>query len=134
MTRVLPILAYRDAPAAIRFLVDAFGFEERAVYTRPTDDAIVEHAELAWAGGEGGVMLSTAAKDDSPFAARAPGTDAIYVVCTDPDELFLRSTAAGATVVRPLTDQDYGSREFTVRDPEGTLWSFGTYCGAEDRR
>ena len=35
--------------------------------------------------------------------------------------------AAGATIERELTDQDYGSREFTARDPEGNLWSFGTY-------
>ena len=53
----------------------------------------------------------------------------MYVVCDDPDGLFERATAAGAEVVRGLTDQDYGSREFTVRDPEGNLWSFGTYKG-----
>ena len=35
--------------------------------------------------------------------------------------------AAGGDVVAPLTDQDYGSRDFTVRDPEGNIWSFGTY-------
>jgi uncharacterized glyoxalase superfamily protein PhnB len=25
------------------------------------------------------------------------------------------------------TDTSYGSRDFTVRDPEGNLWAFGTY-------
>jgi uncharacterized glyoxalase superfamily protein PhnB len=35
--------------------------------------------------------------------------------------------AAGAQVERELADMDYGSREFSVRDPEGNLWSFGTY-------
>ena len=30
-------------------------------------------------------------------------------------------------VVRELSDTDYGSREFSVRDPEGNVWSFGTY-------
>ncbi|WP_407646997.1 VOC family protein [Actinacidiphila soli] len=35
--------------------------------------------------------------------------------------------AAGAEVVMPLTDQVYGSRDYTARDPEGNLWSFGTY-------
>ncbi|MFR9750988.1 VOC family protein [Nocardia sp. 004] len=48
----------------------------------------------------------------------------------DPDALFARATAAGAEVVRDLRDEDYGSRGFTVRDPEGNLWSFGTYWGA----
>jgi uncharacterized glyoxalase superfamily protein PhnB len=35
--------------------------------------------------------------------------------------------AAGGEIVRPLEDQDYGSRDFAVRDPEGNIWSFGTY-------
>ena len=26
-----------------------------------------------------------------------------------------------------ITDADYGSRDFSVRDPEGNVWSFGTY-------
>jgi uncharacterized glyoxalase superfamily protein PhnB len=54
----------------------------------------------------------------------------LYVVTEAPDELFERATAAGAEVVRGLKDEDYGSRGFTVRDPEGNLWTFGTYRGA----
>jgi uncharacterized glyoxalase superfamily protein PhnB len=53
----------------------------------------------------------------------------VYIVCDDPDSLFERATGAGAEVVRGLRDEDYGSRGFTVRDPEGNLWSFGTYRG-----
>jgi uncharacterized glyoxalase superfamily protein PhnB len=126
---VWPILPYRDARAAIAFLVDAFGFEERAVYARDGDRDVIEHAELRWRPG-GGVMLATAGKDDSPFGRREAGNDAVYIVCDDPDGLFARATAAGAEVVRGLVDEDYGSREFVVRDPEGNLWSFGTYAGA----
>ncbi len=126
---VWPILSYRDARAAIAFLTDAFGFEERAVYARDSDPAVIEHAEMRWPLG-GGVMFGTAGKDDSPFGQRAPGTSAVYVVCTDPDALFERVVAGGAQVVRGLVDEDYGSRGFTVRDPEGNLWSFGTYAGA----
>jgi uncharacterized glyoxalase superfamily protein PhnB len=51
------------------------------------------------------------------------------VVCDDPDGLFERAAAAGAEVVRGLADEDYESRGFTVRDPEGNLWGFGTYGG-----
>ncbi|MGH9279492.1 MAG: VOC family protein, partial [Acidimicrobiales bacterium] len=47
----------------------------------------------------------------------------------DPDTLYKRATEAGAEVVRGLEDADYGSRGFTVTDPEGNLWSFGTYRG-----
>jgi uncharacterized glyoxalase superfamily protein PhnB len=53
----------------------------------------------------------------------------VYVVCDNPDELFERAVGAGAELVRGLRDEDYGSRGFTVRDPEGNLWSFGTYGG-----
>ncbi len=126
---VWPCFAYRDARAAIAFLVDAFGFEERAVYARDDDPNVVEHAELRWPLG-GGIMLGTSGKDDSPFGSRQPGTESTYVVCQDPDALFERATGAGAELVRGLVDEDYGSRGFTVRDPEGNLWSFGTYAGA----
>lgn len=125
---VWPVLSYRDAPAALAFLSDAFGFEERAAHRRDDDPSIIEHAEMRWPLG-GGIMFGTASKDDSPFGQRTPGNDAVYVVCEDPDGLFDRAVAAGAEVVRGLVDEDYGSRGFTVRDPEGNLWSFGTYSG-----
>lgn len=128
-TSIWPILAYRDARGGIEFLTSAFGFEQRAVHARDDDPAVVEHAELRWPLG-GGVMLGTAGKDESAFGRRLPGNDSVYVVCDDPDALFARATGVGAEVVRGLVDEDYGSRGFTVRDPEGNLWSFGTYAGA----
>ncbi|HEY3671396.1 MAG TPA: VOC family protein [Acidimicrobiia bacterium] len=128
LTHVWPNLTSRNARAAISFLVDAFGFVEVATYSRDDDADIVEHAELRWPPG-GGVMLGTAGKDDGPFGQRLTGNDAVYVVCSDPEGLLARASAAGATLVRGLADEDYGSRGFTVRDPEGNLWSFGTYAG-----
>ena len=125
---IWPTLSYRDALAAIEFLTSAFGFESTATYTRDEDPSIVEHAELRWPLG-GGVMLGTAGKDDSPFGQRTPGNDSVYVVCDDPDGLLVRAQRGGAEIVRGLVDEDYGSRGFTARDPEGNLWSFGTYRG-----
>lgn len=125
---VWPCLTYRDARGAIAFLTDVFGFQETAVYAREDDPSVIEHAELRWPLG-GGVMLGTSAKDESAWGRRAPGNDAIYVVCDDPDKLFDRAVAAGVETVRGLVDEDYGSRGFTVRDQEGNLWSFGTYRG-----
>lgn len=110
------------------FLAEAFGFEETAMYTREDDPTIVEHAEMRWPLG-GGVMFGSACKDESEFGKRISGNDSTYVVCDDPDALFERATAAGAEVLRGVRDEDYGSRGFTVRDPEGNLWSFGTYWG-----
>jgi uncharacterized glyoxalase superfamily protein PhnB len=127
-TVMWPALRYADARAAIRFLVEAFGFEELVSYPGETDD-IVAHAELRGPAG-GGIMLGSAARADSAIAGVPAGVGAIYLMIDDPDSLYARATAAGATVVRELTDQDYGSREFTVQDPEGVYWSFGTYGGA----
>jgi uncharacterized glyoxalase superfamily protein PhnB len=127
-TSIWPCLTYTDARAALEWLEKAFGFEPTAVYARQGDDSIVEHAEMRWPEG-GGIMLGTAGKDDGPFSSRATGQTAVYVVCTDPDALFARASGLGAEVVMGLTDTDYGSRDFSVRDPEGNLWSFGTYAG-----
>jgi uncharacterized glyoxalase superfamily protein PhnB len=126
-TVMWPTLRYSDAHAAIQFLIDAFGFERVAVYE--TDDR-VDHAELRWPGG-GGVMLGSADRADSSISGLTAGTGSIYIVTDDPDGLHKRACAAGATVTGELRDEDYGSRGFTVRDPEGVFWSFGTYAGAK---
>jgi uncharacterized glyoxalase superfamily protein PhnB len=51
----------------------------------------------------------------------------VYVAVADTDALYERAKAAGAEIVRELHDTDYGSRDFAAKDPEGNLWSFGTY-------
>lgn len=126
-TVVWPGLRYRDAPAAMDFLVKAFGFEVVADY-RGADQNVVDHAELRVPGG-GGVMLGTD-RPDGVLKDLPAGVGSVYVVIDNPDELFERAVGAGATVVQGLRDEDYGSRGFTVRDPEGVYWSFGTYAGA----
>jgi uncharacterized glyoxalase superfamily protein PhnB len=124
--QVWPTLRARDARALIRFLTDAFGFEETVVYG---DGDRVEHAQLSWPPG-GGVMLGSVRESpDDPWPV-PPGSFGAYVVTDDPDGLFERATSAGAQVIAGLHDTDYGSRDFAVRDPEGNLWSFGTYRGA----
>lgn len=125
-TIIWPSVRYDDALAAIRFLVDAFGFERVAVYE---NDGRVDHAELRRPGG-GGIMCGSAARTDSSIADLPPGTGSVYVVDPDPDSVFERAVEAGATVVQQPRDEPYG-RGFTVRDPEGVFWSFGTYAGAE---
>ncbi|SDP47721.1 Uncharacterized conserved protein PhnB, glyoxalase superfamily [Klenkia soli] len=123
--QVWPTLRATDAPALIRFLVDAFGFEEVAVMA---DGDTVHHAQLAWPLG-GGVMLGSARQSDADRWPLRPGTFGAYVVCDDPDALFTRAVVAGATVGREPEATGYGSRECLLLDPEGNHWSFGTYRG-----
>jgi uncharacterized glyoxalase superfamily protein PhnB len=131
---VWPTLRARDARGLIRFLVDAFGFEETVTWGDQPDGSgdVVVHAQLSWPLG-GGIMLGSAREGaDDPWPV-PPGSTGCYVVTDDPDALHDRAVAAGADVVQPLHDTDYGSRDFAVRDPEGNRWSFGTYRG-EPRR
>lgn len=128
---LIPTLRYRDAPAAIDWLQRAFGFERHAVYEDPDDPAIVHHAELRF--GSGMLMLGSARESLGPewavlTPAQAGGsTGAIYAIVDDPDAHCAHARAAGAEILREPTDQSYGSRDYMARDPEGHVWSFGTY-------
>jgi uncharacterized glyoxalase superfamily protein PhnB len=122
MQSIYPVLRYKDAHVAIDFLESAFGFERLAVYEE--DGGGVGHAELSF-GGEV-VMLSSAGQGDPRFD-QVVGRTSVYVVVDDPDALHERAKGAGAQIEMPPTDQHYGSRDFTARDSEGNLWSFGTY-------
>jgi uncharacterized glyoxalase superfamily protein PhnB len=123
---IFPALHYRDADAAIGFLKTAFGFDEKAVHRAP--DNSVQHAELLL--GDQLVMLgqypAEGAMGGHPFDALA-STISLYLLVENPDTHLKRAQESGATIVREIEDTDYGSREYSARDPEGNLWSFGTY-------
>jgi uncharacterized glyoxalase superfamily protein PhnB len=124
---VWPSLRSQDAKGLIKFLTDAFGFEESLMVE---DAGVVHHAELRWPLG-GGLMLGDKRASDDDVHDRLPtGPVSVYVVCDDPDGLFERARACGAEVLQGLKDEDYGSRGFAVRDPDGNVWTFGTYQGA----
>jgi uncharacterized glyoxalase superfamily protein PhnB len=125
-TYVWPSLAARNARALIDFYVEAFGFTISALYG---EGDRVDHCEILWPLG-GGVMLGDERPEGGDGSLRS-GTFGAYVVTDNPDALHDRAMAAGATLLRALNDTDYGSREFAVKDPEGNVWSFGTYRGAE---
>jgi uncharacterized glyoxalase superfamily protein PhnB len=122
MQNIYPVLIYQDARAAIEFLETGFGFEPRAVHDG--EDGAVAHAELEL-GGEV-IMLSSSSEGNDRFN-QAVGNYSLYVVVDDPDAHHARAKDAGAEIVLGLKDEDYGSRGYTARDPEGNLWSFGTY-------
>ena len=115
---VFPTLVYDDANAAIDFLTAAFGAERHAVYG---DNGSIQHAELRL--GNGLVMFGSSGAD----AKATRGGGGVYVVVEDPDALCVRARDAGAEIVREPFDTDYGSREFSAKDPEGNVWHLGTY-------
>lgn len=117
---VIPALRYRDAPAAIEFLVNAFGFEKNMVVKG--EERAIEHAQLKH--GIGMVMLGSAREGDM-FSDQGPTS--IYVIIDDVAAHHDRAMAAGAEIVMPPEEQDYGGSSYTARDPEGNWWSFGDY-------
>src|SRR5918994_5871284 len=117
---VFPTLSYDDAPAAIDFLIEAFGAERHAVHS--ADDGTIQHAELRF--GNGIVMLGSASGEMRATRGRGGG---VYIVVADPDEHRARAREAGAEIVRELHDTEYGSREYAAKDPEANTWYFGNY-------
>ncbi|MEV7564452.1 VOC family protein [Streptomyces tanashiensis] len=122
---ICPALRYEDAKAAIRQLTEGFGFTEHAVYEG--EDGRVMHAELTC--GNGMVMLGSKGSGTAFDKLMADGgPTAVYVRVDDVDEHHARAVAQGIEIVMPPTDQEYGSRDYTARDAEGNVWSFGTYA------
>ncbi len=129
---IIPCLRYADAPAAMDFLCRAFGFERHAIYPNAADPTRIDHAQLVREGQM--IMLGSVADNDHARAApmttvaKAGGnTQAPYVVLDDVDAHAARARAEGADIFKPPTDEDYGGRVYSARDPEGNVWSFGSY-------
>ena len=113
MSDIFPFMRFADGDAALDWLSRAFGFEQRSVYRG--DDGTVHHAELSL--GAGTIMLGQG----------DPSSQGVYVAVDDVDAHYERAKAAGAEITRELADTEYGSREYSARDLDGHVWSFGTY-------
>jgi uncharacterized glyoxalase superfamily protein PhnB len=129
-TTVIPGVRYRNALEMIAWLERAFGFEKHAVYTG--QDGIVMHAELSF--GDGMIMLGSV-NNGTPSSALMKQPDEIggaetqssYLVVSDCDSTYATAKAAGAYMLMDLEEKDYGGKGFTCRDPEGHIWSVGSY-------
>jgi uncharacterized glyoxalase superfamily protein PhnB len=124
-----PAVAYDNAPAAIRWLTDVLGLRVIRIFEMP--DGTVAHAELAWRTSL--VFVHQRPGSENPWSVVGPSSIALAADSTDiVDRHHARAVAAGADIVRPAYDSKTpafpeGSRQFDVRDPEGNLWTIGTY-------
>ena len=128
---VWPILHYDDTDAAARFVVEVLGFRESLI-ARDDMGGIV-HAELRWPAG-GTVLIGSTRHTDGVHGGLRPGASAMYVPTDDVDAVHQRALEANAEIIAPPHVTRFGSGDdayaMTVRDPEGYLWTFGTYRGA----
>ncbi len=125
---LMPVLRYSDCNKALDFLTKTFGFKEGNAFR--DDKGNVMHAEVWF--GNGGIVIGPVADTAFGKVMRQPTeaggvTASLFAVVNDPDAHFARSQQAGFEIILPLRDESYGSREYSVRDPEGHVWTFGTY-------
>ena len=127
---IIPGLRYTDAPAAVEWLCAAFGFEKHLVV--PGGEGEIAHAQLTYRNSM--IMLGSAGTYGGGYdellvqpAEAGAVTQAPYVIVDDVDVHCTRARDAGAEIVMEPTDQDYGGRLYTCRDPEQHLWNFGSF-------
>ena len=113
---IVPYFTYADGHAAMAFLERAFGL--RRVQAMDGEDGALMHAEMVH--GSGVVMLGT--------GEAARGSPGVYLVVEDVDAHHARAAEAGAEIVHPPEDTEFGTRRYRARDAEGHEWSFGTYA------
>jgi len=126
---VIPAMRYHDAPKAIEWLCQAFSFEKHLVVPGPGNT--IAHAQLAF--GNGMIMLGSAQDSEYGKLVTHPSeiggleTQTAYVVVADVDAHYAQAKKAGAKIVIDIKDEDYGGRDYTCRDLEGHVWTFGSY-------
>lgn len=123
---IYPAVNYTDPNKAVDWLCAAFGFTAHDV--SHDDTGVVRHAVLSLGGGK--IMVSGPRPDGwlgGTTAAPLSSPISLYGVVADPVAHHARAAAEGATIVREPEHTDYGSHEYSARDLEGNLWSFGTY-------
>ena len=129
LPRVTPYLAYRDAEQALRFLCEAFGFEERSRHPMP--DGRIGHAELAYAGRSAVWLASVYPELGFRSPRELEGVHSqVHCYVDDVDAHYERAVAAGATVIGAPEDQPHGDRSYRAVDPEGHRWIFATRLAA----
>ena len=129
VANIIPCLRYRDAPAAVEWLSQTFGFQKHLVVPNP--DGTIAHAQLSF--GNGMIMLGSVFDTEFGRLMKQPDeiggaeTQSAYVIVSDADVVYARAKAAGAEILMEIKDEDYGGRGFSCRDLEGHMWNFGTY-------
>jgi uncharacterized glyoxalase superfamily protein PhnB len=122
--RMIPLLVCEDIEAEHDFLVDVFGFTAGGV--QRDGDGNVVHGEVESPAGT--IWLHRVAPEFELASPRTldqvPGGMVVHV--DDVDSHYERAKAKGAQVENAPRDQEYGQREYGVRDREGHRWWFAT--------
>jgi PhnB protein len=120
------MLSVRNGAKAVEFYKAAFGAGELFRLDAP-DGAVV--AQLSVEGAEFWVADESPEHKNFSPESLGGGTVRLVMVVENPDAAFDRAVAAGATVVHPVADQEYGWRVGRIVDPFGHHWEIGKPLG-----
>jgi len=122
---VTPYLVARNAADAISFYNKAFLAETLLVMNTP--DGGTAHAEIKI--GDSHVMLTDEYPDMGFLSPESLGGAGIslMIYVENVDDFFANAIECGATELRPVTDQFYGDRAGTLKDPFGHTWTIATH-------
>jgi PhnB protein len=125
-TSLSPMLSVRGGAKAVEFYKAAFGAGELFRIDAP-DGAVVAQLSV----GESEFWVADESPEHKNFSPESLGgaTVRMVMVVADPDAVFARAVKAGATVVWPVEDKDYGWRVGRVADPFGHHWEIGKPLG-----
>jgi uncharacterized glyoxalase superfamily protein PhnB len=123
MATIFPIIRFNDADAGLAWLKNALGFEEHGVFRG--DDGVVQHGELRLDGAW--VMIGSESTESTDRFGHHAGTGFYYLAVDDAAAAYERARSSGADLTSELESREYGGREFSLRDPEGNIWSVGEY-------
>jgi uncharacterized glyoxalase superfamily protein PhnB len=123
MQSIVPYLLYKDCDAALDWLARAFGFEEVLRYSGA--EGYVNHAEMRL--GDARIFMGNPGEQYRNPKELGQDTVGLYVYVDDVDAHFERAKAAGAEIIRPPEDEEYGDRRYDVADPEGHRWYFASH-------
>ena len=119
---LIPVVPYRDIRAGHDFLVEVLGFGSGGLVE--DGEGNVVHGEVLVGGRR--IWLHAAAGGLTTPEASGAATAGVVVHVADVDAHFRHARDRGATILREPTDEDYGQREYGVRDPEGHNWYIAT--------
>jgi len=117
---VTPYMVVTGAARLIEFLKQAFDAEEKLRVPKP--DGTIMHAELRI--GDSALELADGNEQHPPHPV------ALHLYVEDADAVYGRALQAGATSSHAPTNQDYGDREASIKDPSGNSWYIATHQGA----
>ena len=124
-TSLSPWLAVRDGAAAVAWYIAAFGAIE-VYHIESPDGAVVSRLRV----GESEFWLSDESPEHGNYSPQTLGGSTVRLILTvaDPDALYARAVASGATPVSPVTEE-HGWRSGRLRDPYGHEWEIARPLG-----